>query len=87
MDRRRCYNCSKSFPDSDLRKIKVEGTRRNFCWTCTPKDAKPRVKRHEVRITVSEDPLRRSMKLAMLRGLKEGLFSEEETLRALEKMA
>jgi hypothetical protein len=86
---RKCTVCEVAKPDRELYQRSRDGKRRRYCSTCLPAKKNMGNNRPSNPRDLKVDPedLRRSMKLAMLRGLAQGIFTEEETLRALEKMS
>lgn len=79
---RRCYKCRDQFEDRDLFfRVTQEDKRVRSC-----KDCMPVLEKEKKDVTIPREVLRDNMKIAMLRGHAQGIFSEDELRRALERM-
>lgn len=87
-DMRRCSVCDLRTESRNLHIRKVEGTRKKFCQKCLPGNVKTHMgsKSNNLIEDLEREEVKKSMKLAVLRGLKSDIFNEEEALRVLEQM-
>lgn len=75
LKRRRCATCRESFYDKDLKLIERNKSRARFCRDCIPIDKE-----------LTRPELVEQAHRAMWRGFQSGVFTEDETRRAIARM-